>query len=356
MQLKQIRADISVDSVQKKLIDDEDALTLGKKKFLLQRFIDAISLDKKLFNFQPVAEFFGLNRDPDKVIPPLKVNDWKVAAESDKAEVEKAVKDIVLEHKLAMEVNSSLTSTILILNNTIQESSARIKKLELDERAHVMEEKLWSVKTESIKEWALSSIDQLNEEIKIKQEQITVLVKTCNGLSIENEKLREELRKTNAKFTAYEKSAREEIARNEYLRARVFELETENASLATRLTRLRERNTGSTTETATDGSETKESEQQQQQQQQGDLVRRIKELEEANKELTIAKFESDKACHEAAALRLEVIKLNRVIESIKAENEAHARETTDMLSSLIKKEKDSKIFADKCTTENKQLK
>lgn len=83
---------------------------------------------------------------------------------------------------------------------------------------------------------------------------------------------------------------------------------------------------------------------------------RIKELEEANKELTIAKFESDKACHEAAALRLEVIKLNRVIESIKAENEAHARETTDMLSSLIKKEKDSKIFADKCTTENKQLK
>lgn len=341
-----------MDFIQKKWIEEEEVASIGKRKFSLQRFLDCLSVDRKLFSFQPVFEFFGLNREPDKFIPQIKIDKWKDLAESSEATSEKTVRDMAREHKAVQEEKQSLTSTIILLNSKIQETSLRINAIESENKCLKTEQEVWVTMAEGIRTWANESIGLLGEEIKEKQERIAALVKSCNEISIDNEKLREELRKNNARLMAYEKSTREETARNELLRARVAELEAENAALL--FEKYTRRRVGEGKEEKEDDEENEDSVKRLVEEN-IELKKRVKTLEEMNKDSERRRIEHEKIAHESMTLRREVLKLNGIIDSIEAEKESHARETTSTLSALLKEENESIILSKKLKSENKTL-
>lgn len=203
------------------------------------------------------------------------------------------------------------------------------------------ERSVWELKTESIRDWAKESIDMLSEEVKEKQGRIEVLVKSCSEMSTENEKLREELRKNNARLMAYEKAMREEISRSEFLRTRVLELEAENNAL------LFEKYTTKDAESKDEMKSLLE--------ENVELKKRVKMLEETSKDAERRKVEHEKITHELVALKREILNLNGIIDSINAEKECHARETTSVLSGLLKEGNESKILSKKLKSENKVL-
>lgn len=344
-----------MDFIQKKWIEEEEGANINKRKFSLQRFIDCLSVDRKLFNFQPVYEFFGLNKEPSKTIPQIKIDNWKELTEGIEIKPESTLRDIIRAHKSIQDEKLSLTSTIILLNSKIQETTLRTNATETENKCLKEEQAVWATKTESIRSWAKESIDLLIKETKEKQERIAALVKSCNEISIENEKLREELRKNNARLMTYEKTTREEVARNELLRARVVELEAENAALLfEKYTKREEDGEGEGNESGKEREE-REDKVKKLVEENIELKKRLKTLEEINKDSERRRIEHEKIAHESITLKREVLKLNGIIDSIRAEKECHARETTNTLSALLKEENESKILSKKLQYENKIL-